>query len=72
MIRYSPGRVFDPIDKNVSLHGYRKPAFIMDKFSLLELLVTQNGSTLPMVFTDKLVPKPYHTILSMHRLAGFQ
>ena len=71
VIRCFSGRVFDTIYKTVSLHGNTDPAFIMDKFSLLQFLVTQNGYTLPMAFTDKLGPKPFHTVLSMHRLAGF-
>ena len=70
VISCSSGHVFDPIDKTISLHVYTDPAFIIDKFSLLQLLVTQNGSTFTMSFTDNLGPKPFHTVLIIHRMAG--
>ena len=42
----------------------------MDKFSLMQFLVTLNKFTLSMAFTDKLYPSPFRTVFGIHRLEG--
>ena len=42
----------------------------MDKFSLMQFLVTLNYFTLSMAFIDKLSPRPFCTVFGIHRLEG--